>query len=328
LPPGNQPVEGFSVVEYRSFRNDDPPGLVEIWNEAFTGRGSVQLRHSSPLERYAFAKPYFEPAGLIVAVEGTKRIGFVHGGFGPNPSDSELSYTVGVTCLLGVRPAHQRHGVGSELLARSEAYLRERGARDFYAGPRRPFDPFYFGLYGGSDLPGFLASNPAAAPFFQKHGYQPVEAHVVLQRRLDQSLGIVDGRFAAFRRKYEVRVQPRTGAQTWWQECTLGPLEMLEFALVEATGETVARADVWEMEGFSWRWGLPSVGLLGLMVRETLRRQGLGKFLVASVLHYLQEQYFGLIEVHTPEQNAAAVALFQGLGFHQVDCGRVFCKSS
>jgi len=109
------------VVQYRSFHNDDPPGLVEIWNDAFTGRGSVQLRHSAPLERYAFAKPYFDPAGLIVAVDGIKRIGFVHAGFGPNSSDAKLSYTAGVTCLLGVLPAHQRRGVWSQLLARSEA---------------------------------------------------------------------------------------------------------------------------------------------------------------------------------------------------------------
>src|ERR671923_2100899 len=70
------------VVQYRNYRNDDPPGLVEIWNETFLGRGCVQLRHGAALERFIFAKPYFEPAGLMVALDGPVRVGFAHAGFG------------------------------------------------------------------------------------------------------------------------------------------------------------------------------------------------------------------------------------------------------
>src|SRR5947209_785586 len=72
------------VIEYRTFHNDDPPGLIEIWNEALVGRGAAQLRNSTAFERHALAKPYFDPAGLIVAVDGNTRVGFAHAGFGPN----------------------------------------------------------------------------------------------------------------------------------------------------------------------------------------------------------------------------------------------------
>src|SRR3989442_1948213 len=70
-------LEGFAL-EYRSYRNDDPPSLVEIWNEAFLSRGAVQIRHGSALERFVFAKPYFDPDGLIVAVQDGVRVGFAH----------------------------------------------------------------------------------------------------------------------------------------------------------------------------------------------------------------------------------------------------------
>ena len=53
-------------------------------NQSFTGRGAVQLRSSYPLERFAYSKPFFDPDGLIVAVDGEQRVGFVHAGFGPN----------------------------------------------------------------------------------------------------------------------------------------------------------------------------------------------------------------------------------------------------
>src|SRR5262249_57761740 len=119
----------------------DPPGLVDVWNEAFTGRGAAQLRNASPLERHVFAKPYFDPEGLIVAVDDQVHVGFVHAGFGPNRNETSLNYTSGVICLLGVRPAYRDRGVGSELLDRGVAYLRAKGARTIFAGQLRPLTP-------------------------------------------------------------------------------------------------------------------------------------------------------------------------------------------
>lgn len=315
------------MVQYRSFRNDDPPGLADIWNQAFTGRGTVQLRHSSPLERFAFAKPYFDPAGLIVAVDNGQRVGFVHAGFGPDDTESALSTAVGVTCALGVRPSHRRRGIGTELLRRAESYLTGRGARTLYAGPQRPFNPFYLGVYGGSDSPGFLTSDLVAGPFLESRGYQAGASCLVFHRNLTRALNVADACFAAVRRTYDVRVLPRTGIISWWQECTLGPVEVLEFRLEDKNTHAVAaRAGAWEMEGFSWRWGVPAVGLVDVLVQEDLRGQGLGKFLVTSILRYLQDQYFGLVEAQAPDHNPAAVKLLQGTGFEQVDLGRIYRK--
>lgn len=317
--------QGERVVQYRTFRNDDPPGLVEVWNEAFIGRGAAQLRNASALERHAFSKPYFDPDGLIVAADGNRLVGFAHAGFGANPRETALSYTAGVTCLVGVRPDYRRKGIGTELMERCTAYLKAKGARTLHAGPMRPQAPFYLGLYGGSDMPGFLASDEAAAPFLEYQGYAACDTCLVFQRRLDQPVNVADGRFPGLRKKYHVRMVPRTGVGTWWQECILGPLEPLDFRLEEAGGgRMVARAEVWEMEGFSWRWGTPSAGIFSLQVRDDMRRQGLGKFLVMHILRYLQEQYFGITEVQAPEVNQAAVKLFRSLGFEQVDFGRLY----
>src|SRR5262249_61031872 len=88
------------------------------WNEVFTGRGAVRLRHSTPLEHYVFAKPYFDPAGLILALDERAGIGFVHAGFGDNQDHTGISPTHGVPCMLGVRPSYRRRGIGSEVLRR------------------------------------------------------------------------------------------------------------------------------------------------------------------------------------------------------------------
>lgn len=316
------------MIDYRSFRNDDPPGLMEIWNESFTGRGAVRLRHSSPLESHALARPYFDPAGLQVAVEDGVRVGFAHAGFGPLETGAALSRTSGVTCLIAVRASHRRRGIGTELLRRCEAYLTGHGASTLSAGAMRPMNPFYFGLYGGSNSPGFLASDPAAEPFLLSRGYLPQNTCLVYQRALQHNLTVADARFAGLRRRFEVQVAPRSGIQSWWQECTLGLVELIDFLLHEkATGQVVARTAVWEMEGFSWRWNQPAVGIVDLQVQEDMRRQGMAKFLLAQLLRYLQDQFFGIVEVQLAQANEAASHLFRGLGFEQVDVGKIYQKS-
>ena len=316
------------MVQYRSFRNTDPPHIVAIWNECFTSRGIARLRHSNVLERHVFAKPYFDPNGLIVAQEDGPPVGFAHAGFGPNPRETALSCQQGATCVLAVRPSHQGKGIGSELLRRSEAYLRERGARELFAGPMKPLAAFYLGIWGGSDLSGILASEKTAAPFLERRGYRPWETTLVFQRVLDKPLTVADGRFAALRRRFSVRVAPRLPLGTWWQECVLGLIEPVEFRLEDQTsGKVAARAVAWEMEPFSWTWNVPAVGLLDIQVREELRRQGLGKFLMTQTLRYLQDQYFGVAEIHALESNHPVIQLCRGVGFEQVDVGRSFRKT-
>src|SRR5262249_28882778 len=151
---------------------------------------------------------------------------------------------------------------------------------------------------------------------------------LVFQRHLDQPVNVADGRFANLRRRFDVRILPRIALGTWWQECVLGLIEPVEFRLEEkVSGKPVARATAWEMEAFSCTWNQPAVGILDVQVREDLRRQGLGKFLLAQLLRYLQDQYFGICEVQTLDQNNVASGLFRSVGFEQVDVGHIYKKS-
>src|SRR6516225_787996 len=170
--------------------------MAHVWNAACTGRGAVQLRHSSPLEHFVFAKPYFDPAGLILASDGAAPVGIAHAGFGATPEGDKLSTAKGVICLVGVVPSHRRRGIGSELLRRCEDYLRRRGAKELYAGGMTPLNPFYLGVYGGSNSPGFLMSEPAAEPFLARHSYRPQELCQVFHLKLNHLYNVVDPRFA------------------------------------------------------------------------------------------------------------------------------------
>jgi ribosomal protein S18 acetylase RimI-like enzyme len=317
------------VISYRPFRNTDPPGLVDVWNETCAGRGCYPLRNASLLDRWVLSKPYFDPNGLIVAVdsETNKTVGFSLCGFGPNPDQSALSYDVGVICTIQVAPSARRHKVGKELLTRSEEYLTNRGAKELRVGAMWPFNPYLFGLYGGSNSPGLLDSDTEARPFLEAHGYARRESILVFQRRLDTALAVSDGRFPILRKRYDIQLLRQAAVGSWWIECVWGVLEPVEFrAFDKLTGMPAARAVVWELEGFNWRWKYPSAGILDVQVRPDLRKQGVGKLLVFHILRFLQDQFFGIGELQVRASDPAAVGLCKSVGFEQVDVGWVYVK--
>jgi ribosomal protein S18 acetylase RimI-like enzyme len=323
------PSQGTFVIEYRSFRNTDPPGLAEVWNDALTGRASVRLRNSSPLERFTFSKLYFDPAGLILALEEGRCVGFVHAGFGSNPEGTALDMQSGVTCVLVVRTTHRRRGIGSELLRRAEGYLRGRGAQHLYAGPLPPRNAFYLGLYGGSDLPGFLVSDRDAEPFLTRRGYQPYRGVRVLQRRTAVAVKGFDARFVSYRQRFELLEDFTSRLGSWWQYCMFNGAEPRVFLLLDrGSGERAAQATVWEMEGFSYRWNMPAIGVLDWQVRPDLQRQGVGKFLLAQLLRKAQEELVDIMELQVPEDNEPAWKTCKALGFEQVDLGRCYQLST
>jgi ribosomal protein S18 acetylase RimI-like enzyme len=315
-------------MRYRHFRNADPPAVAHLWNEALTHRGAVELRSHTPLDNAVFNKPYFDPRGFLVAEDDAgKMIGFAHAGFGPNEESSALDFSLGIVCAVIVRPDHRRKKVGAELLRRCESYLHDGGAKTIVAGPTRPNKPFYLGVYGGSNAPGFLKSDPDAEPFFLAHGYQVDRRVLVFDRRLDVALNIVDARFGPLKRKYEPQALPQARLGSWWRECVFGPLEPSEFRLDDkSTGQTAAKALFWEMTDYGWRWGAPPAGIIDVLVRNDLRRQGLGKFLLVQMLKHLQEQYFAVAEVQVPAEDETAAKLFRALGFVQVDEGVSYKK--
>src|SRR5438874_289349 len=153
------------MLRIRPFRNDDPPGLVTLWNQAVTGRGAYELHSPAPFERHVLSKPYFDPAGLLIAEDAGRMVGFVHAGFGARQDEAATDPTHGVICAIAVLPSHRRRRIGSELLQKAEQYVAARGTQVVQAGQARPLNPFYFGLYGGSDTPGLLPSDAAAGPF-------------------------------------------------------------------------------------------------------------------------------------------------------------------
>lgn len=316
------------AVTYRSFLNSDPPHLVDIWRSQPPQRALVQPMSIGLFDELVASKQYFDPRGLILACEGDVPIGFTHAGFGPNDAGTAVAKQMGVTHVVMVRPHHQRRGIGRELLARGEEYLRSEGAGVMYAGGIGHLDGFYLGLYGGSEMPGVLDSCPAAQQLFQAGGYREIDRTLVFERDAATFRPPVDRRLMHWRRNATVRVMHDPPARSWWKASTYGNFAQLRLELDLKTPATpnVASLTCWMMETFSAAWGVHAAGLVDLSVAEPFQRQGLAMFLVSEAFHHLRLQNVSVVEVQTMVHNAPAVGLYRKLGFTQVDSGAVYRK--
>jgi ribosomal protein S18 acetylase RimI-like enzyme len=315
------------VYDFRPFRNSDPPRLAEIWRDQPQRRWLMQSVTAGLLEQFVFSKPYFDPHGLIVAVQDGEPVGFVHAGFGPNEEESAVSTEFGTIYLLLLRSGHREPSLAAELLGRAESYLQMSGAKVRYAGGIRPLNAFYLGLYGGSELPGVLAGDELFTSACARCGFREIDRVVILRRDISAFRPLVSRVQRQLRRETELREQFAPMAKTWWEACTIGAFDRLCYSLAPtAGGPAIAEAWFWDIEPLSSAWGVPTAGLVDLFVASERRRQGVATYMLSEVLPRVASRGVARIEAQTMQSNAPALALYAKLGFEKIDEGVVYRK--
>ena len=314
-----------ALIEYRPFHNTDPPQLVELWNFGKLGPGAALEFPIDALDMLVLAQPYFEKEGLILACEGSEVVGFVHAGFGANTAGTGTCTSTGVICAVLVRLDYRRRGIGRELVARAEQYLRGRGAQEIYAGESGRRNPFYLGLYGGAESAGMLVSDAAAAPFFTALGYQPVERYLLMRRDISRKNDPFDPRLVAVKRSMKFGVMDHPPDADWWWMTRQGRFGSLTFVLVpNAGGPPPAEVTFWEMELQAATRGDRTAGIAGLNVAAPDRRKAYARALLTEVIRRLREELVTMVEVAIRDDNTAALSLFRSLNFEQFDTGVVY----
>jgi len=313
------------VIEYRTFQNSDPPRVLQLWHDCQLGRGAAQGMRCDEFDELVFAQTYFDPAGLTLAFDGNTPVGFVHAGFGANEDRSWISTRHGVICAVMVRPDYRGRGIGRTLVRHAEDYLRARGSESIQAGPSEPRDPFYCGVYGGSEAAGFLASDPAAAPFFVRLGYEPAEEFLVFQRSLGVgSADPVGARLVNVRRSTRLTALAHDPKSFWWQT-RFGRLDAMHLALTPRQGgNPLARISVIGLDRYATRWQTRGIGLLNLFVSEASRQKGYGQALLVEVCRRVRDDMVQLAEAHARAADPAAIAVLESSGFAVIDTGRVY----
>ena len=290
-------------------------------------RGLAQPMSTILLDEFVLSKPYFDQAGLIVAVDDQRPVGFVHAGFGPNDDESDFSTRRGITCVLMVLSHDREDEIAGRLLAQSEDYLRGRGAEELYAGGFGDDSPFYLGLYGGADSPGVLDADERSMEVFLSNGYRRVGRMLVFQRDLAGFRPRMDREQMQIRRQASVEYEIDPPARSWWEACTKGYFQRSRFDLIPRTGELpLASAIFWDMQPMSTSWGVRAVGLSEWKLSFNAQQAGLSVNLFNGALLQLRDEGYTLVEAQACPEDTATITLLAELDFEQVDAGSILRK--
>jgi ribosomal protein S18 acetylase RimI-like enzyme len=315
------------MLTYRTFRNTDPPKLASIWRSRAGQQALAQPISVDLLEQYVFAKLYFDYHGLILACDDGEAVGFAHAGFGPDDQEGGVCTEMGTTCLVLTRADCRKAELATGLLEQSEAYLRRQGAKVIYGGGIRPLNAFYFGLYGGSEMPGVLDTDRVAQGAYLARGYEEIDRTLVMQRDLSTFEAVVDRRQMQIRRQMVVEVAIDPPSRTWWEACVLGEFDLTRFALVpRGGGPPAAIATFRSMELTDSSSPGHIMALIDLVVAEAYRRRGLAVFLLSEAFRQFARQGITTIEAQAMQHNVAALGMYRKLNFQQIDQGSVFRK--
>jgi mycothiol synthase len=122
LPTSSAPPPGDGrTYEVRSFRPGDEAEVVRVNAAAFAHHPEQGSMDADELAE-RMAEPWFDPAGLLVAADGDRLLGFHW--------TKRHSATLGEVYVVGIDPASQGLGLGKVLVDAGLRHLHDGGAED------------------------------------------------------------------------------------------------------------------------------------------------------------------------------------------------------
>lgn len=318
------------MTHFRPFRNTDAPALAELWNAGLPEVGVVYPLTAHEIDALVYARVPFDRQGLIIAERDDELIGFVHAGFGPiapeGPSH-RLDFRLGSIAMLVMAPEVDDPVVEQRLIREAEGYLKGRGAQVIYAGGQYPVNPFYWGIYGGSEFSGILGAHAAFQRASQQAGYQPISKVAILERNLSRSVRD-DPRSAVWKAQSRVEFQEDVLPAGWWEALAIGLFRPTRARVLDRhDGAVLASATTWEIAGATDTGdGYSRTAVINVQVHPAHRRRGLGRFLIDEIAREARRQYADILALQTPETNLAAMGLYSATGFDRVETATLYRK--
>ena len=320
------------MILYRHFINTDPPLIVNVWNQQQSLSGQISKLTATLCEKHLFSKPYFDPAGLILAFkqvdDRVEIAGFVHAGFSKNSTGSDIDQSQGIISTLKVLDGPETTEVAAGLIQKACEYLTGNGAATVHAGSCFPHAPFYMGLYGGSEVPGVLEHDTNFVTACLNNQFSQHDRIIVWQRSL-KTFRPVGGRDQlAIRRKYRINTVTDITPQTWWANCTLGISQRERLSIFNKVDQTVCGdVSLWDMAPMHGDVARAR-GIYGLNISEQLRRSGIATFLLGEALKQAMQDGIELVEAQTRESESGVGKVFRKLGFEPKYYGLLLTRSS
>lgn len=314
------------MYEIRPFRNSDLAGLVSVWNRWMTGPNVAVPITTGEYDQFVLSRPYFEASSLLVAVDLQSNAiqGFAHCGFGPEEPAKycmSLNRELGTIALVCSPPDRD---LTYALVKAGVDCLKMAGAKVVYAGGRYPLNPFYWGLYGGSEFSGVLETQPMVIQVLAEQSFQECGQTVLLEFDLARPAPR-HVKNAILRRDCRVELEDETKFKCRWTELALETfLPMTVDVTDKQKGKEIASASLWPMSLYGRRTGQSRIGLIDVHVHPDCRRKGYGRLLLSEAIKSAAELSYDVLCVQTDAANTAAIDFYENSGFVRAGSARLF----
>jgi mycothiol synthase len=160
------------AVHFRPYRGDDETQMIPLWNQCMVRDPITEEK----FRRKILLDENFDPHGGIIAEFGKHIVGFCLAIRRRYPYyDIGTEEGTGWITMIFVHPEHRRKGMATELVRRSEAFLKTCGVSEVLVSP---YTPNYF--IPGVDLDAYADAHQ----LFQKLGYRKVQKVYSMGRSL------------------------------------------------------------------------------------------------------------------------------------------------
>lgn len=293
----------FSIETYDSRHLED---MVGLYNAETAFEPYIAPLTPERFARLVESKSYFDPSGLLVALERRGVVGWVHACVAPG-SEPHHDPEIGVPRIRMLIYPAERLAVGRALVAEATDWLKASGQQVLLAMHSEAGYPFYRGLWLGSEpkCPGTMVHLQLA---FEVAGY----------RNTLESVCMVA----------EMPSMPRVCAPPAGVELVQSPAEMAHEPMRESwSGFEPMRIRAMlgnqEVGGIGWvllpnmadRLGAPCMNIWGLGVRSRYRKRGIAAALLSEAMSQAHARGAWFASVSTQLWNAPAHATYSKLGF-------------
>jgi ribosomal protein S18 acetylase RimI-like enzyme len=324
------------MLMIRSFHNEDPPRLLELWKKSrrYDEQPVLIPLSLNVLQAQVLGLPLLDFRSIILAFDGEIPVGYVHTTFAPLADGSGFDQTTGHICFLCVDPMyHDTIGAAKTLIKAGEQYLKGQGAEEVFGGSPRPGAPFYTGFYSGGEAIGILGSDAVIVRAFLESGYQIHRRTIWFHRDLRNYEPPLSPNSVAWHSQLTLELNEIPKAKTWWEACLLANGDWLEAtAYLNQTMRPIARAririacpdtdEARTMYGGTW-----SASLMDIRVHPEFYRKGVAAYTLRELLRHLAAQnQIVEIDSHVAEDSVAFYALLRTQIWEERDIGYIFFK--
>lgn len=329
------------MLTLRPFCNADCHQILRLWEKKSREFPDFFVPMAmETLESQILGNVLFDPAGLILAFEGTDAVGFLHASFSPDPNGDGPSTTSGILFSPILDPAApNRAEVAAELIAAGEQYLLSREARRWYVGGYANASPFYTGLYGRCNPEGILASDELIIATLNNTGYRPLGRSRLFRLNLSDYRPTINQKMHEAHRRCTVRKMPNPTAPNWWEANIYRNFLSSEWNVFlrddrSPFPEPVAGALFHRMQKSLYTPRTEDDDIVHLIlsyigVAENELRNGIASLLFSVVVGDILSEEFLPVAVDTivPEEDERLAAFLQKQGFAETEQVRSFFKA-